>query len=77
MSDDEENEVWNLISSQLKVPAEIIAVTSKSKTTTASGNSKNKANNSKVEVFSGYLKDYKVSAKENSTPTLQKTTNKI
>jgi hypothetical protein len=64
MSYDDENELWYLIGSHLKVPAEINAVTSKSKTATASGNSKNKAvSNSKVEVFSGYLKDYKVSAK--------------
>jgi hypothetical protein len=62
----------------LKVPAEINAVTSKSKTTIASGNSKNKVvNNSKVEAFSGYLKDYEVSAKEDSTPTSQKSTQRV
>jgi hypothetical protein len=61
----------------LKVLAEINTVTSKSKTTTASGNSKNNVvNNSKVEFFSGYLKDYKVSAKEDSTLIPQKTTKK-
>jgi hypothetical protein len=78
MSYDKENELWYLIGSRLKVPAEIKAATLKSKTTTASGNSKNKVvNNSKDEVFSGYLKDYKVSAKEYSTLTLQKTTKKL
>jgi hypothetical protein len=52
MSYDEENELWYLIGSWLKVPAEINAVTSKSKMTTVSGNSKIKVvNNSKVEVF--------------------------
>jgi hypothetical protein len=62
----------------LKVPAEINAVTTKSKTSIASGNSKNKVvNNSKVENFVGYLKDYKVSAKEDSTVTSKKTTKKI
>jgi hypothetical protein len=73
MSYDDENELWYLIGSLLKVPAEINAVTSKSKTTTASGKSKknNVVNNSKVEVFSGYLKDYQVSTKEDSTPTPQ------
>jgi hypothetical protein len=46
--------------------------------TTASGNSKKKVvNNSKVEVFSGYLEDYKVSAKEDSTPTSQKSTQRV
>jgi hypothetical protein len=67
MSYDKDNDLWYLIGSRMKVPAKLNAVTLKSKMTTASGNNKNKVvNNNKVEVLSGYLKDYKVSAKENS-----------
>jgi hypothetical protein len=68
MSYDKDNELWYLIGSCMKVPAELNAVASKSKTTTALGNRKNKVvNNNKVEVFSVYLKDYKVSTKEDPT----------
>jgi hypothetical protein len=78
VSYDNENELWYFIGSRLKVPAEINAVASKSKTITASGNSKNKVvTNSKAEFFSGYLMEYKLSAKEDSTLTLQKVTKKL
>jgi hypothetical protein len=53
-------------------------VTLQSKMTTALGKSKNKvANNNKVEVFSGYLKEYKVSTKEDSTSQPKNATRRI
>jgi hypothetical protein len=71
MSYHKENELWYLVGqSCTKVQAMVNAVQSKSEMTTTSSNIKNKvAKNNKVEAYSGYLKDYKASTKEDQQQT--------